>query len=72
MAGLLQFTQWQMNALLELEDAFSACERQGLSFAGFKDTSLQGLIDMRAFNGPHIGHAMRDGYWVKSQIDDRR
>jgi len=71
MAGLLQFSQWQMNALLKLEDAFTSCENQGLSFAAFRDTSLLGQIDLRAFNGPHATQGIRDGYWVRSEVDNR-
>ena len=54
MAGLLQFSQEQMNALLRLEDAFTACEKLGLSFAGFRDATLEGQLDIRGLKGPHI------------------
>ena len=71
MAGLLQFSQEQMNALLRLEDAFTACEKLGLSFAGFRDATLEGQLDIRGFKGPHIACGVRDGYWVGMKIDDR-
>ena len=71
MAGLLQFTQWQMNALIGLEAAFERCANQGLEIAGWRDPEREGLIDLRAFRGANLTGGRREGYWVKSEIVDQ-
>ena len=71
MAGLLQFTQWQINALIELETAFERCANQGLEFVGWRDLEREGLIDLRAFRGASPTGERREGYWVQSEIVDK-
>jgi len=71
MAGLLQFSQWQATALVNLEAALAHCKKEGLVFAGFTDRERDGQIDLRAFRAGASKTDPRLGYWVDSEIENQ-
>ena len=72
MTGLLDFTICQAEALINLAGAFVVCKEQGLSFAGFRDDSQEGQIDLRAFLSGHSMTNRKQGYRVvDSEIDNQ-